>query len=63
MSKTSERVRIEWKAGDTVRDHGYRPENMDEKLPVIVNVHGGGWVYGYKDLYQFYAMSLAQRGL
>ena len=33
-----------------------------EKLPVIVNVHGGAWVYGDKDVYQFYCMSLAQRG-
>lgn len=31
-------------------------------LPVIVSVHGGGWVYGDKEGYQFYCMSLAQRG-
>ena len=40
----------------------YRPRGIEEKLPVIVVVHGGGWVYGNKELYQFYAMSLAQRG-
>lgn len=40
----------------------YRPKGMTGKLPVIVNVHGGGWVYGDKELYQYYAMSLAQRG-
>ncbi len=39
----------------------YRPKDVDGKLPVIVNVHGGGWVYGDKELYQFYCMSLAQR--
>ena len=33
-----------------------------EKLPVIVSVHGGAWVYGDKDVYQFYCMRLAQRG-
>ncbi len=33
-----------------------------ENLPVIVSVHGGGWVYGNKDVYQFYCMSLAQHG-
>ncbi len=33
-----------------------------KKLPVIVNVHGGAWVYGDKEVYQFYCMSLAQRG-
>lgn len=40
----------------------YRPKDVEEKLPVIVNVHGGGWVYGDKELYQFYGMSLAGRG-
>lgn len=29
---------------------------------MIVNIHGGGWVYGDKEIYQFYGMSLAQRG-
>lgn len=28
----------------------------------IVNIHGGGWVYGSKEIYQFYCMSLAQHG-
>ena len=41
----------------------YRPKNAaDRVLPVIMIVHGGAWVYGDKDVYQFYAMSLAQRG-
>lgn len=40
----------------------YRPRGKAERLPVIVSVHGGGWVYGDKELYQFYCMSLAQRG-
>ncbi len=40
----------------------YRPKDMEGKLPVIVSVHGGGWVYGTKETYQFYCMSLAQRG-
>lgn len=31
-------------------------------LPVIVSIHGGGWVYGDRQRYQFYCMSLAQRG-
>lgn len=39
----------------------YRPKGEAGKLPVIVSVHGGGWVYGDKELYQFYCMSLAQR--
>ncbi len=41
----------------------YRPKKEEGKiLPVIVSVHGGGWVYGDKELYQFYCMSLAQQG-
>lgn len=40
----------------------YLPKNVDQPLPVIMNVHGGGWVYGDKDVYQWYCMSLAQRG-
>lgn len=41
----------------------YRPRNAgDRLLPVIVSVHGGGWVYGDKERYQYYCMSLAQRG-
>lgn len=41
----------------------YRPKTAEGKtLPVIVSVHGGGWVYGDKERYQFYCMNLAQRG-
>ncbi|MCC8064310.1 MAG: alpha/beta hydrolase [Clostridiales bacterium] len=41
----------------------YRPRAAQgQRLPVIVSVHGGGWVYGDKERYQFYCMSLAQRG-
>ena len=41
----------------------YRPAKEEGKrLPVIVSVHGGGWVYGDKERYQYYCMSLAQQG-
>jgi acetyl esterase/lipase len=41
----------------------YRPlKAKGRKLPVIISVHGGGWVYGDKELYQYYCMSLAQQG-
>lgn len=47
-----------WQALDV-----YRPRALgDAVLPVIVSVHGGAWVYGSKEVYQFYCMSLAQRG-
>ncbi|MBO4494217.1 MAG: alpha/beta hydrolase [Ruminococcus sp.] len=41
----------------------YRPKSAaDSLLPVIVSFHGGGWVYGDKEVYQFYCMDLAKRG-
>ena len=40
----------------------YRPRDVQGPLPVIIDVHGGGWVYGDKYVYQYYCMSLAQRG-
>ncbi|MCF0105355.1 MAG: alpha/beta hydrolase [Holdemanella sp.] len=40
----------------------YRPKGNDEVLPVIVSIHGGGWVYGDKERYSYYCMSLAQHG-
>ena len=39
----------------------YRP-SADKKLPVIVNIHGGGYFYGSKDLYRYYCMELAGHG-
>ena len=40
----------------------YRPKDRAGKLPVIVSIHGGGWVYGNKEIMQFYCMSLAEHG-
>ena len=41
----------------------YRPkEYRGKNLPVIISVHGGAWVYGSKEVYQYYCMKLAQRG-
>ncbi len=40
----------------------YRPKGVEGKLPVIISYHGGGWCYGDKEGYQWYTMSLAQRG-
>ena len=40
----------------------YRPKDSEGILPVIVSVHGGGWVYGDKERYQWYCMDLARRG-
>lgn len=40
----------------------YLPRNASQKLPVIISVHGGAFVYGQKETYKFYLMSLAERG-
>lgn len=39
----------------------YYPEGAD-RCPIIVSVHGGGFVYGDKELYSRYCMDLAHRG-
>ena len=38
------------------------PEGTDAPLPTIVNVHGGGYVYGNKEIYRRYCMDMARRG-
>jgi acetyl esterase/lipase len=40
----------------------YYPEGTDHPLPTIVSIHGGGYVYGTKEIYRRYCMSLASRG-
>ena len=40
----------------------YRPIHKEGPLPVIINVHGGGMVYGDKELYQYYCMGLVEHG-
>lgn len=40
----------------------YYPENTDKKLPVIIDIHGGGWMYGDKELNKIYCFYLAKRG-
>lgn len=40
----------------------YRPKGKSGPLPTIVNFHGGGWVYGTKETYRYYCMSLAEKG-
>ena len=39
-----------------------KPRDAAGKLPVIVSVHGGGYVYGTKEVYQYYTANLAENG-
>lgn len=38
------------------------PKEHGDKIPVIVNIHGGGFFYGTKETYQFYCLFLAKQG-
>jgi acetyl esterase/lipase len=40
----------------------YRPAGAAGPLPAVVDIHGGGWMYGDKELNRHYCMYLASRG-
>jgi len=40
----------------------YLPEGAADVLPTIVSIHGGGYVYGSKEIYRRYGMDMAKRG-
>ena len=40
----------------------YYPEGATDPLPTIVSIHGGGYVYGSKEIYRRYGMDMARRG-
>ncbi len=40
----------------------YYPDGTTQPLPTIVSIHGGGYVYGSKEIYQRYGMDMARRG-
>lgn len=46
---------------DNLLDISY-PEGTSAPLPTIVSIHGGGYVYGSKEIYRRYAMDMARRG-
>ncbi len=40
----------------------YYPDGTNDPLPTIVSIHGGGYVYGSKEIYRRYGMDMARRG-
>ncbi len=40
----------------------YYPDDTTAPLPTIVSIHGGGYVYGSKEIYRRYGMDMARRG-
>lgn len=57
----AEERRLQQRSTDVFDSEAQEIESR-RKIPVIVNVHGGAWVYGTKETYQFYCMGLAERG-
>ena len=60
---------VEWEDDISYGEHGkwnlldvYYPKGTSGILPTIVSIHGGAWVYGTKEVYQYYGCSLAQHG-
>lgn len=50
---------------DGTRQHKldiYYKEGIQDKQPVIIDIHGGGWMYGTKEINKYYNMVLASRG-
>ncbi len=48
--------------GDSSLLDVYYPDGTTGPLPTIVSIHGGGYVYGSKELYRRYGMDMARRG-
>ncbi len=40
----------------------YKPKGATQKLPVILDIHGGGWYYGDKELNSYFCRSLVRHG-
>lgn len=40
----------------------YYPENTSQPLPVIIDIHGGGWIYGCKEINRNFCLRLAKKG-
>lgn len=40
----------------------YYPEGTTSPLPIIIDIHGGAWVYGYKEINKPFCLTLAKAG-
>lgn len=40
----------------------YYPEASTAPFPVLIDIHGGGWMYGYKEINKYYNMTFASHG-
>lgn len=40
----------------------YHKKDVTSPQKTIIDIHGGGWTYGDKDVYRHYCMDMAQRG-
>lgn len=52
-------------ADDGLKEHMldvYYPQGASEKLPVVIDIHGGGWMAGSKEINKNYCLAIAKRG-
>jgi acetyl esterase/lipase len=40
----------------------YYPDNLEGPFPVIIDIHGGGFLYGYKEMNKLFDYHLAKKG-
>ncbi len=40
----------------------YYPKDYKNDMPLIIDIHGGGWMYGDKELNKYYCLELANKG-
>ncbi len=40
----------------------YYPKGTTEKLPVVIDIHGGGWMYGYKEINKNFCLKVSEKG-
>ena len=52
-------------AADNIRGHlldTYYPSQVEKKLPVLIDIHGGGFMSGDKELNRLFGLHMAKRG-
>lgn len=49
-----------WEEGQKIRLRLFRPANLPENAPILVDIHGGGWVGGCLDIDNSRVIALAQ---
>lgn len=60
---TNPELRARYQSNDSYHKMDiYFPKGSKAPLPTVVSIHGGGFVYGTKEVYQYYGASWAEMG-